>query len=423
MPADHPHHVALWLAEVFGGPDAYSDEPRRLRAHDRASTSAAATEEQRARWASCSSAGRRRGRTSRPIPSSAPPSSAYVEWGTRIACAQLQPGADPPPQAPRAPLGLGRGAARRVGRGRALSSREWMRPATPRSAPGWPTSAPGSPGCAPGSPPRRSPSPWASSSPSSPTHHRWPYEVLGFGYALLGAALVLYGFWRRREVDEAVEAGRYASPHPRAMAVFAIVATVLGAGSAALIQPDKFSQVRELARFGGGPAAGRSVTVRQRGEGGVQARAVAARESREHVDALERVAVDAVVLARAAAVFDVDRVGRADRLVARRVAAAGGGVVGVAARSGRDRGARSARRIASATHAVRAGAGRGSVRRPRGRGCPGELDERGVEVDVLRDPAGRAAGRHSGAGRDQRHSMSVSKAVILPGRRWCSPMW
>ena len=67
------------------------------------------------------------------------------------------------------------------------------------------------------------------------SRHRWPYEVLGFGYALLGAALVLYGFWRRREVDEAVQAGRYGSPHPRAMAVFAIVATVLGAGSAALI--------------------------------------------------------------------------------------------------------------------------------------------------------------------------------------------
>jgi hemoglobin len=25
MPAEHPHHVALWLAEVFGGPAEYSE--------------------------------------------------------------------------------------------------------------------------------------------------------------------------------------------------------------------------------------------------------------------------------------------------------------------------------------------------------------------------------------------------------------
>jgi putative membrane protein len=67
------------------------------------------------------------------------------------------------------------------------------------------------------------------------SHHRWPYEILGVGYAVLGAALVLYGFWRRREVDEAAKAGRYFSPHPYAMAVFAVAATVLGAGAAVLI--------------------------------------------------------------------------------------------------------------------------------------------------------------------------------------------
>ena len=26
MPDDHPRHVAIWLAEVFGGPGAYTDE-------------------------------------------------------------------------------------------------------------------------------------------------------------------------------------------------------------------------------------------------------------------------------------------------------------------------------------------------------------------------------------------------------------
>src|SRR5262245_66149286 len=26
LPEDHPHHVALWLGEVFGGPKAYTEE-------------------------------------------------------------------------------------------------------------------------------------------------------------------------------------------------------------------------------------------------------------------------------------------------------------------------------------------------------------------------------------------------------------
>ena len=34
--------------------------------------------------------------------------------------------------------------------------------------------------------------------------HRWPYTVLGVGYAVLGALLVLYGFQRRGEVGTTV---------------------------------------------------------------------------------------------------------------------------------------------------------------------------------------------------------------------------
>jgi putative membrane protein len=67
------------------------------------------------------------------------------------------------------------------------------------------------------------------------TDHRWPYSVLGVGYAVLGAALVWYGFHRRREVDEAIAAGEYVSAKPRAMAAFAVFATLLGAASAVLL--------------------------------------------------------------------------------------------------------------------------------------------------------------------------------------------
>src|SRR3954469_3608118 len=40
----------------------------------------------------------------------------------------------------------------------------------------------------------------------------WPYVVVGAGYALLGAALVAYGFSRRAEVDHAIQRGEYVAP-------------------------------------------------------------------------------------------------------------------------------------------------------------------------------------------------------------------
>lgn len=39
---------------------------------------------------------------------------------------------------------------------------------------------------------------------------RWPYTVLGVGYALAGVACVAYGARRRRAVDRAVAEGGYA---------------------------------------------------------------------------------------------------------------------------------------------------------------------------------------------------------------------
>jgi putative membrane protein len=68
--------------------------------------------------------------------------------------------------------------------------------------------------------------------------HRWPYTALGVGYAVLGALLVLYGFQRRTEVDEAIRHGRYVSPHPHAVAAFAALAALLGAGSVVLLIAD-----------------------------------------------------------------------------------------------------------------------------------------------------------------------------------------
>lgn len=64
---------------------------------------------------------------------------------------------------------------------------------------------------------------------------RWPYSVVGAGYGLLGAALLLYGFRRRSEVEDAIERGRYATPDPRVLAVFGIVGALLALGTVALV--------------------------------------------------------------------------------------------------------------------------------------------------------------------------------------------
>ena len=99
MSPDHRAHVALWLGEVFGGPTTYTDElggyPSMLRHH----LGLELTEEQRSRWAALIAASAdEAGLPADPEFRSA--FVAYVEWGTRIALANSQPGADPVPEAP-----------------------------------------------------------------------------------------------------------------------------------------------------------------------------------------------------------------------------------------------------------------------------------------------------------------------------------
>jgi hemoglobin len=99
MPPDHPKHVAAWLAEVFGGPTRYTDEhggyPHMMAKH----RGRALTEDMRRRWVDliCDAADDA-GMPADPEFRSA--FVAYIEWGTRLAVANSQPGAEPPPQAP-----------------------------------------------------------------------------------------------------------------------------------------------------------------------------------------------------------------------------------------------------------------------------------------------------------------------------------
>ena len=99
MAPDHPERVAAWLGEVFGGPKAYSD---RYGGYERMVTrhlGRALSEEQRARWVEllCKSADE----AGLPVdPEWRAAFVAYLEWGSRIALENSQPGAHPPPRMP-----------------------------------------------------------------------------------------------------------------------------------------------------------------------------------------------------------------------------------------------------------------------------------------------------------------------------------
>lgn len=99
MPPEHPHHVALWLGEVFAGPPRYTDGhggyAHMLSKH----LGLSITEAHRSRWVQLiTRAADEAGLPSDPEFRSA--FVAYIEWGTRIALANSHPGARPPPHAP-----------------------------------------------------------------------------------------------------------------------------------------------------------------------------------------------------------------------------------------------------------------------------------------------------------------------------------
>jgi truncated hemoglobin YjbI len=99
MRPQHPQWVATWLGEVFGGPATYTQQrggyPHMLARH----LGRALTEPQRARWVRLmGEAADEAGLPADPEFRSA--FVAYFEWGSRIALANSQPGAQPPPRMP-----------------------------------------------------------------------------------------------------------------------------------------------------------------------------------------------------------------------------------------------------------------------------------------------------------------------------------
>ena len=64
---------------------------------------------------------------------------------------------------------------------------------------------------------------------------RWPYVVVGVGFALLGVAFVAYGFVRQRAVEAAIARGEFERPDERLLAVLAATGVVLGFALLALV--------------------------------------------------------------------------------------------------------------------------------------------------------------------------------------------
>jgi putative membrane protein len=64
---------------------------------------------------------------------------------------------------------------------------------------------------------------------------RWPYVVVGVGFALLGVACLVYGFARQRMVEEAIRHGEYVRPDERLLGALAVVGALLGIATMVLV--------------------------------------------------------------------------------------------------------------------------------------------------------------------------------------------
>ncbi|TDB91952.1 oxidoreductase [Actinomadura sp. KC216] len=94
MSDDHPHHVAMWLAEVFGGPTDYTDELGGFKRMIGSHKGKKIQPEQRKRWVKLMlEAADTVGLPADPEFRSA--FVAYIEWGSRRAMANSQPDAPP----------------------------------------------------------------------------------------------------------------------------------------------------------------------------------------------------------------------------------------------------------------------------------------------------------------------------------------
>jgi inner membrane protein YidH len=63
----------------------------------------------------------------------------------------------------------------------------------------------------------------------------WPYAVVGAFYGILGLAMVLYGSFRQRQVEDGIERGEFVSMNRRLVTGFTVLAVAIGIGTLVLI--------------------------------------------------------------------------------------------------------------------------------------------------------------------------------------------
>lgn len=57
---------------------------------------------------------------------------------------------------------------------------------------------------------------------------KWPYVVVGVGFALLGVTFIAYGFARQRAVERAIARSEYVGPDERLIAVLTLIGVLMG---------------------------------------------------------------------------------------------------------------------------------------------------------------------------------------------------
>jgi len=64
---------------------------------------------------------------------------------------------------------------------------------------------------------------------------KWPFEVIGVGFAVVGVAFVVFGYTRQKRIEAALARGDYAPLENRAALGFAALGTLLGLATIILI--------------------------------------------------------------------------------------------------------------------------------------------------------------------------------------------
>jgi putative membrane protein len=64
---------------------------------------------------------------------------------------------------------------------------------------------------------------------------RWPYEVVGAGFGLLGIAFMWFGYARERAVEQALDRGSFAPVGVRLPLALVVAGAVLGAAAVLIV--------------------------------------------------------------------------------------------------------------------------------------------------------------------------------------------